>query len=76
MSKRDGILELSYGICAEPLSKQILNEGYKLPKSIKYFDTCLESVKQLKFILPDSVNDRVVSALNRKVVEAVRKANA
>lgn len=75
MSKKEGTLNLSYGICAEPLSKQIKEEGYILPKNIKYFDKCLESAKHLKFILPDSLNDRITNSLNREVVKAVREVN-
>lgn len=75
MSIKDGTLNLSFGLISEPLSKQIKKEGYKLPKNIKYLDKCVEASKTLKFLLPDSLNEKIVQKLNKEIVKSVKEVN-
>lgn len=75
MSLKEGTLNLSFGLISEPLSKQIKKEGYNLPKNIKYLDKCADACKTLKFLLPDSLNDKIVQKLNKEIVKAVKEVN-
>lgn len=71
----EGTLNLMYGFAADSLAKQIKEEGYKLPHNIRYFEKCRQAALQLKILLPDSINEKILQKLNKEIAKAVVEAN-
>ena len=74
MPRKDGTLNISYGLAGNTLQKQIKAEGYPLPKNIKYLEKCRCAICTLKFLLPESLNNQLVKRLNKEVAKSVKEA--
>lgn len=70
---------LSYGIMAEELSKQLDKQELKYDqKKMKYFEKERQALQTLRFgsgILTDSMFDKLLAKLHKKVMQHVATAN-
>jgi hypothetical protein len=76
MNKNIGI---SFGALSQPLSKQLKSQGFKFnPDKIKTFEKEIDAINQLRFgsnLLTDSMVDKLIQKLYKKIVSHVAKEN-
>lgn len=72
-------LGLSFGVLSDELSKQLDRQGYKYDaKKMSVFEKEVEAINQLRFgsnLLTDSMVDKIIPKLYKKVVAHVAKEN-
>ena len=73
MSRSEGTLNIYYGLLHSSISEQIKEEGFPLPDNIDYLDNCFNALKQLKFLITDSMYSQICKRLNKEVNKAVQK---
>lgn len=70
---------LSYGVLSDPLSNQLDKQGFKYDKKkMDQFEKELEAVNTLRFgsgLLTDSMVDKIIPKLHKKIIAHVAKAN-
>lgn len=70
---------LSYGVLSDPLEKQLDKQGLKYDKNkIAQFEAEREAVNTLRFgsgLLTDSMVDKILPKLHKKIITHVAKAN-
>ena len=70
---------LSYGIMSDPLDKQLDEQGLKYDKKVmKIFEAEREAINTLRFgsnLLTDSMVDKILPKLHKKIIEHVAEAN-
>jgi hypothetical protein len=70
---------LSYGILSDPLNKQLDKQGVKYDKKkIAQFEEEREAINRLRFgsgLLTDSMVDKILPKLHKKIIAHVAKAN-
>ena len=75
----DQTVGLSYGVLSDPLDKQLEKQGLKYDKKkIAQFEAEREAVNTLRFgsgLLTDSMVDKILPKLHKKIIAHVAKAN-
>jgi hypothetical protein len=70
---------LSYGVLSAPLSKQLDEQGLKYdPKKMEQFEIECDAINTLRFgsnLLTDSMVEKILPKLHKKIVAHVAKAN-
>lgn len=70
---------LAFGVLSDPISKQLTKQKFKFdPKKVKVFEKEADAVNQLRFgsnLLTDSMVDKIIPKLYKKIVQHVAKEN-
>jgi hypothetical protein len=70
---------LGYGVLSDPINKQLDKQGFKYDKKkIAQFEQEREAINILRFgsgLLTDSMVDKIIPKLHRKIVAHVAKEN-
>ncbi len=70
---------LGFGVMSPPISKQLKQQGFKFNKEkIKGFENEVHAINTLRFgsnLLTDSIIDKIVPKLYKKIVAHVAKEN-
>jgi hypothetical protein len=70
---------IGFGVLSDPISKQLKTQGFKFDaKKVKIFEDEMEAINVLRFgsnLLTDSMVDKIIPKLYKKIVAHVAKEN-
>lgn len=70
---------LSYGVLSDPIAKQLDKQGFKYDKEkIEVFQREITAINTLRFgseLLTDSLVEKILPKLHKKIVAHIAKAN-
>lgn len=68
---------IDYGLLADPISKQIKNQGFICDDKIRKFDKVFDSMIVLRFnyVLTDGMYSKILTKFHRQIIRHVAKIN-
>jgi hypothetical protein len=65
----------SYGALSDSLETQANNQGFTLGKQKEVLEQCMDAIMRLRFGIdvPDSIHNKLIERLNKKVVKSLKK---
>ena len=71
------VIGIHYGLLADPISKQIKNQGFIIDEKIRKFDKTFDSIQVLRFsdLLTDSMYNMILTNFHRQIIRHVAKIN-
>ena len=68
---------IHYGLLADPISKQIKNQGFICDEKISKFEKTFDSLQVLRFsdLLTDGMYDKILTKFHRQIIRHVAKIN-
>lgn len=79
MGTENKSIGLSFGALSDPISKQLEKQGFNFTKkTVEVFEKEVDAINQLRFgsgLLTDSMVDKIIPKLYKKVVAHVCKIN-